>query len=321
VRDENNESDTDEVVVTVESPDYCLTDAICDNNQYCWKESGNCNGAGNCEFHADVLCVMQYDPVCGCDGQTYGSACTTLQHHMNIAHEVTYAAVDSQRQSIAWVKSRTPDGAETVYRSTDFDQESAEVTGAHVRRMDCIDCHNRPTHIYRPPARSVNHVMALGWISPQLPSAKSIAVQALEASYASEEEALAGIRTTIEQEYETRYPEIAQARKGDIDRAISEVQKIYSRNYFPEMQVDWKRFIDNIGHLYYPGCFRCHDGKHVSDAGKVLSRDCNVCHTILSQEFEDGVERVSLGGVDYVHPVDIGDAWKEMNCSDCHAGS
>lgn len=244
-----------------------------------------------------------------------------IHWHMNIAHEVTYAAVDSQRQSIAWVKSKTPDGAETVYRSTDFDQESAEVVGAHVRRMDCIDCHNRPTHIYRPPARSVNHVMALGWISPALPSVKSIAVQALEASYATEEEALAGIRTTIEQEYETRYPEIAQARKAEIDRAISEVQKIYSRNYFPEMQVDWKRFIDNIGHLYYPGCFRCHDGKHVSDAGKVLSRDCNVCHTILSQEFEDGLEQVSLGGVDYVHPVDIGDAWKEMNCSDCHAGS
>ena len=61
------------------------------------------------------------------------------------------------------------------------------------------------------------------------------------------------------------------AKKAEIDRAISEVQKIYARNYFPEMKVDWKRFIDNIGHLYYPGCFRCHDGKHVSDEGKVLS--------------------------------------------------
>ncbi|MBE0558466.1 MAG: hypothetical protein IH628_14670 [Proteobacteria bacterium] len=239
---------------------------------------------------------------------------------MNIAHEVTYAATDTQRQIIAWVKSRTPDGTETVFRNTDIDQEDAQVQNAQIRRMDCIDCHNRPTHIYRPPARSVNHVMTLGWISPELPSVKSIAVQALENEYATEEEALTGIRNMFEQEYLTRYPEIAVAKKGDIERAITEVQKIYSRNYFPEMKVDWKRFIDNIGHLYYPGCFRCHDGRHVSDEGKVLSRNCNVCHTILSQEFDDGRQNVSLGGVDYVHPADIGDAWKVMNCSDCHAG-
>jgi len=243
-----------------------------------------------------------------------------IHWHMNIAHEVTYAAIDTQRQVIAWVKSKTADGVETVYRSTDIDQADEEVKNAPARRMDCIDCHNRPTHIYRPPARSVNHVMALGWINPGLPSVKSIAVQALEQTYATNDEAMAGIRTAFEHEYQSRYPQIAAANKADIDRAIAEVQKIYSRNYFPEMKVDWKRFIDNIGHLYYPGCFRCHDGKHVSDDGKVLSRACNVCHTILSQEFEDGKQRVSLTGVDYVHPVDVGDAWKEMNCSDCHAG-
>jgi nitrate/TMAO reductase-like tetraheme cytochrome c subunit len=244
-----------------------------------------------------------------------------IHWHMNIAHEVTYAAVDSQRQFIAWVRSKTPDGVETMYRNTDMDQDDEDVRAARVRRMDCIDCHNRPTHIYHPPARSVNHVMALGWISPDLPSVKSISVEALESDYATEEEALAGIRSTFEDEYQSRYTEIAEAKKADIERAIQEVQKIYSRNYFPEMKVDWKRFIDNIGHLYYPGCFRCHDGKHVSDNGKVLSRDCSVCHTILSQEFSSGEQSVSLGGVEYVHPVDIGDAWKEMNCSDCHSGN
>jgi hypothetical protein len=84
------------------------------------------------------------------------------------------------------------------------------------------------------------------------------------------------------------------------------------------MKVNWKNFNDNIGHLYYPGCFRCHDGKHVSDEGKVLSKDCNVCHTILAQKFEQDTLRLSLSGVDYKHPVDVGDAWKETNCSDCH---
>jgi hypothetical protein len=161
--------------------------------------------------------------------------------------------------------------------------------------------------------------MKSGRIDPKLPSVKSIAVGALEEEYVTKEAALEGIRGAIRDFYESDYPEIL-AEKGDaVELAIEEVQKIYSRNYFPEMKVDWRNFIDNIGHLYYPGCFRCHDGAHVSEEGKVLSRDCNACHTILAQEFEKGSQRLSMGGVEYVHPVDIGGMWKEVNCSDCHA--
>lgn len=108
--------------------------------------------------------------------------------------------------------------------------------------------------------------------------------------------------------------------KADIDTAIERLKKIYSRNFFPEMRVSWKQYPNNIGHLYAPGCFRCHDGKHVGDNGKVLSRDCNACHVILAQKLDHDKLRVSLEGINYRHPVDIGDAWKEMNCSDCHGG-
>ncbi|MCK5571640.1 MAG: cytochrome c3 family protein, partial [Bacteroidetes bacterium] len=211
------------------------------------------------------------------------------------------------------------DGTVTVFRTSDAD-ELLKGTGQEgdMREMDCIDCHNRPTHIYRPPGRSVNQALSLGWIDPDLPSVKSIAVEVLEQEYSTKDEGLQAIRETIEEFYESEYPEVIDGRREAVDRAIEEVQKIFSRNYFPEMKVDWRRFIDNIGHLYYPGCFRCHDGAHVSDDGKVLSRDCNVCHTILAQDSEQGLERISLGGVEYVHPEDIGDIWKEMNCSDCH---
>jgi hypothetical protein len=112
---------------------------------------------------------------------------------------------------------------------------------------------------------------------------------------------------------------VAATQHAAIEQAIGEVRKIYARNYFPEMQVSWRRFPDNIGHMYYPGCFRCHDGKHLSEEGKVLSRDCNTCHTILAEELSNDKLRLSLDGVEYKHPVDIGDAWKETNCSDCHS--
>ncbi len=242
-----------------------------------------------------------------------------IHWHMNIAHEVTYKALDRERQVIPWVRSRTPDGTETIYRSTEVDVPEDSLAAAFTRRMDCIDCHNRPTHIYHPPARSVNHVMSLGWISPSLPSVKSVSVEALEAGYETRQGALDTIRLTMEGYYRDNHPEVFETKKPTLDSAIAEVQKIYNRNYFPEMKTDWKKFPDNLGHLYYNGCFRCHDGKHVNEAGKVLSKDCNTCHTILSQKFEDDTLRISLEGVDYRHPVDIGDAWKEMNCSDCHA--
>ena len=241
-----------------------------------------------------------------------------IHWHMNIANEVTYAALDPQRQVIPWVRSKKPDGTITIYRSTELPSDEDTLKKAQMRRMDCIDCHNRPTHIYHPPARSVNHIMSLGWIDPKLPNVKSVCVTALDAPYSTKKAGLDSIRLAIEEYYKTNYPEVAASRGQTIDSAVTEVQRIYSRNYFPEMKVSWKKFNDNLGHMYYPGCFRCHDGKHVSEDGKVLSRDCNVCHTILAQQFEKDTLRVSLGGIEYRHPVDIGDAWKDTNCSDCH---
>jgi len=241
-----------------------------------------------------------------------------IHWHMNIANEVTYVALDSQRQIIPWVRSKGPDGTITVYRNTEMDVSDDSLSRGFTRRMDCIDCHNRPTHIYHPPARSVNHVMALGWIDTSLPNVKSVSVKALDAPYATKQGGLDSIRIAVEEYYRTNFPGLAVSGKAAIDRTVDELQKIYGRNYFPEMRVSWKKFTDNLGHLYYPGCFRCHDGKHVSADGKVLSRDCNTCHTILAQQFEKDTLRLSLGGIPYRHPLDIGDAWKETNCSDCH---
>jgi hypothetical protein len=241
-----------------------------------------------------------------------------IHWHMNIAHEVTYVPIDTQRQVIPWVKVRDAEGRERIYRSTESNLNEEELKKYKTRRMDCIDCHNRPSHIYRPAARSVNHVMALGWVDPSLPYIKSTAIKALDIDYSSKQVALDSIKQIIEEYYRTSYPLIAKEKKASISRAVEEIQKIYSRNYFPSMGVSWKNFPDNIGHMYYLGCFRCHDGKHTSDDGRVLSRDCNACHTILAQQFEQGKQRISLAGIEYRHPVDIGDAWKEMNCSDCH---
>jgi NapC/NirT cytochrome c family, N-terminal region len=241
-----------------------------------------------------------------------------IHWHMNLANELLYVPADTQRQVIPWVRTKSGDGTVRIFRSTDATISDSALQTMAKRRMDCIDCHNRPTHIYHPPARSVNHVLSMGWIDPKLPEAKATAVKGLEAPYATRQGGLDSISLAIHEKYDRDYPAVAAAKKAEIDRMVEEVQKIFERNYFPEMRVSWKKFPNNIGHLYYPGCFRCHDGKHVSDDGKVLTRECNVCHTILAQQFQRDTLRLSLNGVEYRHPVDIGDAWKENNCSDCH---
>jgi hypothetical protein len=160
--------------------------------------------------------------------------------------------------------------------------------------------------------------MADGRIGSDLPEVKRVAVDALRQRYKSERDAKNRIRRSMEEFYRKQYPEVLSGKRAEVERAVKEVQQIYSRNYFPRMRASWKAFQDNLGHMYYLGCFRCHDGKHVSDDGKVLSKDCQVCHTIISQQTGDQKPQSSLSGVAFRHPADIGDVWKETNCSNCH---
>jgi hypothetical protein len=103
-----------------------------------------------------------------------------------------------------------------------------------------------------------------------------------------------------------------------VNRAISEVQRIFRTNFFPEMKVDWRTHNNNIGHFYYPGCFRCHDGQHSSADGKTIRKDCDICHTVIGQE-EGGQPMASIQSVGFKHPVDLGDM-TAVNCTDCHTG-
>jgi hypothetical protein len=239
---------------------------------------------------------------------------------MYIANSISYVARDRQRLDIPYVESRAPDGKVTVYRTTDNPPTDDEVRRMKKHTVDCIDCHNRPTHVFRNPAQSVNGALAQNWMNPALPQVKRLCVEMLEKPYKTEAEALRQIAGGIEGFYQAQYPQVYAAQRKDVDDAVKQTQRIYSLNYFPEMRVSWKAFPDHIGHMYAPGCFRCHDGKHVSSTGKTLTNDCNTCHTILSQKSGNDKATVSLTGQPFRHPGNVGDAWKMMPCSDnaCH---
>lgn len=239
-------------------------------------------------------------------GQTVG-----IHWHMNIANEVTYVAADTQRQVIPYVRVHNrKTGQVTEYRAEDSKLTDAQIAAAPKRIMDCVDCHNRPTHIYRSPDAAVDKALRAGRIDRSLPFIKQQAVTVLAADYASTAEAVPAIRAGLETFYKDNHPEVYAAKRQQISGAAAEVQQIFKTTRFPEMKVDWRTHADNVGHMRTQGCFRCHDDQHVSRDGKRLSKDCNLCHTVLT---------ASGTTAEFEHPIDLGDM-RAVNCSDCHTG-
>jgi nitrate/TMAO reductase-like tetraheme cytochrome c subunit len=247
-----------------------------------------------------------------------GPAGGGIHWHMNIANKVEYYATDEKRQNIPWVRVTSQDGKVTEYTLKDNPPKPEEIAKADKRRMDCVDCHNRPTHIYVPPDLSVDRAMALNVIDPTLPYIKQQGVQVLTADYKTSAEAQKTIAEKINAFYQEKYPQIASSKPQTIKAASAELQRIYGTTFFPEMHVNWQTHPNNVGHFYSSGCFRCHDGNHVSAEGKVISKDCNSCHTLAAQE--EGKETLAaIPNQQFKHPVDIGDL-NAVNCSDCHSG-
>ena len=244
-----------------------------------------------------------------------------IHWHMNIANKVEYIATDEARQKIAWIRFTDTKGNVTIYRDSAQPLTPEQIAAGPLRRMDCIDCHNRPTHIYNSPNRAVNLAMSTGRIDPAIPFIKKQAVQALTKEYKTTDEALGAIDDQLNTYYRSQQEGFVQQHPETIQTAIAEVQKVYRNNFFPEMKVNWRTYPNNIGHTIFPGCFRCHDGKHVSEEGKPISHDCNACHTILGQGNGTKLTQLSPQGLAFEHPADIGDIWKEMNCFECHNGA
>ncbi len=192
-----------------------------------------------------------------------------IHWHANPDNVIDYIYTDERRLVIPWIKVTSKDGKETIFRSKNSNFDEKNFNKDNLRTMDCIDCHNRPSHIYHQPDKMINEMLANEKMDETLPYIKSISVEALEDNYYSKEQAFENIQQRITNFYISNYPEVYKSKKDIIQSNIEIVKNIYSRNYFPYMNANWKHFPDNISHVYTPGCFRCHDGNHVSDDGKV----------------------------------------------------
>jgi hypothetical protein len=237
-----------------------------------------------------------------------------IHWHMEGINTVEYIASNRARSVIPWIRVTDQKGNITIYETKKKEERLTpdQTTTLTKRKMDCIDCHNRPSHRYLSPYQALDIALFEGKINSSIPNIKTAASKLLVYKYETEAQAHAAINKGLRE----KYPDLKE-----LDATISEVQRIYSRNFFPEMSVRWAEYPNLIGHKITAGCFRCHDGEHVSTSGKTIRKDCNLCHTILAQGPGAQLDAMTSNGLEFKHPEDIENAWKTDRCDTCHTGA
>jgi len=200
---------------------------------------------------------------------------------------VSYLATDTKRQEIPWVSYRNEDGTVTEYASTETPPKADLVAHGERRTMDCMDCHNRPTHTYDIPENAVNREMAAGRISPALPFIHKLAIDLLKRNYPSRLAAQTELPEALREYYRKNYFAVYNSQRAEIEEAAKGILYIYQGNVFPEMNITWGTYPNNLGHNDFPGCFRCHDGNHKAKGGGEITQDCNACHSLLAMDEPD----------------------------------
>ncbi len=235
-----------------------------------------------------------------------------IHWHAGQDERVEYYAVDEKRQEIPWMRvTNTKDGTSRIFRTDEF---KGEPPANKIRVMDCIDCHNRPAHVFPTANDAVENALARGALPSTLPNIKRVAVQAMTQKEITTTDAAP---QKIAEFLRAKYTDPALA--APLATAVPAVQAIFSTTIFPERKADWTVYPNNNGHKDWPGCFRCHDDKHKNPVGeKPKGSDCASCHTIIAQGKGTDLALLDGKGLKFAHPDGELDA--ELSCTDCHNG-
>jgi hypothetical protein len=201
--------------------------------------------------------------------------------HVGADNQVRYASEDDERRVMLWVEARASDGGWIRYEDPG---RIAEPSGdEHVRVMDCVDCHNRVTHIYEGPEDAVDRLIAEGAIDRRIPFARRTSLEALTGSWRDHEMAMAGIERELLRTTEEVDPKAFVSLQPELDAAVEALQHTYERNVHERMEVSWGAYPSHLGHPHdRAGCMRCHHEDMVDAEGQAIPYECDLCHDILA---------------------------------------
>ncbi len=263
----------------------------------------------------NVALLMKIGPEFSPMGLTEG-----IHWHINNNFRIEYISSSRNRESIPWVKLTNLKTGEV---KTFIDQENPlnkeAMDTLELRSMDCMDCHNRPSHLYK----SAPDYIDIGLISGMLPKniayIKKAAMEALKNPFPDKETAMKDIETKILGFYKAEHPEILKLNELAIRKAIKDIQGEYNLNAFPYMRADASQYLNHIGHLESEGCFRCHSDRHKTAKGESISRNCNLCHTIIAQGTTGTIANATINStLEFQHPTELKGKSKTAFCSECH---
>lgn len=214
------------------------------------------------------------------------------------------------------------DGSYTEYVDVEAGFDPASVDEEALKPIDCITCHNRVTHNFEFPQNSVDDAMARGTISPSIPEIRKRAAVVLSAEYKTHDDAFKAIDQLEEYYKGTDY---YSGNKELVTEAITEIKAIYNRTVFHDQEVTWNTHPNNLGHVDTPGCFRCHDGKHLNQEDQAIRLECNLCHSIPvvagKQDFVANIE-ISRGVEPESHLnanwISLHNQSINSTCENCH---
>ncbi len=241
--------------------------------------------------------------------------------HWHIVNKVEYYATDDLSQNIPYVRVYNDDGTTTEYVDVQSGFNPQSIDASKLKTMDCITCHNRVTHDFMPPAQSVDLAMSRGLIDPGIPDIHLKAVELLNVKYATRQDAMDAIAGLDRYYQNSTY----KGHEDKIQAAIRAIQDIYDNTVFLDQKVDWTTYPNNLGHIDSPGCFRCHDGKHLNSSQQAIRLECNLCHSIPvvsgPQAFVTNIE-VSRGPEPDTHRnpnwISLHNKSIDSSCRACH---
>ena len=246
--------------------------------------------------------------------------------HWHVENRILYYASDPLLQeNIPYIRVYNSDGTYTEYTDIASSFNPGDLQESDLREMDCVTCHNRVTHLVPMPDDQIDAALSRGFIDHTIPDIRNKGIEVLSATYTSQQEGLNGI-AGLENYYTAYYPDYYAAHTEAIQSAITYIQNIYTTSVNLDQMSDWNTHPNNIGHMNFPGCFRCHDGKHMDSQQRAIRLECNLCHTIPvvagPSNFVADIE-ISRGPEPQSH---LNPNWIVMHnqvfdqsCSDCHS--
>jgi nitrate/TMAO reductase-like tetraheme cytochrome c subunit len=264
----------------------------------------------NTEWNIQLL--MKTGPEHKALGQSEG-----IHWHINPDVQIEYSS-NWKRDTIVEVKYTNLSTGETITYKDSQAEDYPEESVVETRTMDCLDCHNRPSHDYLSPSHFIDHSIAAGDISSEIPEIKSIAMGILAREFPTKDSAMNYISARVNRYYNKNYEELVDTNRAALDQAIAAIQDGYKENIFPFMKAQWRAYPNYMGHVESMGCYRCHNNTFESDEGRVISKDCTLCHSIKAQGPAGAMEYANGdSSLIFNHPYEMND-WEEIACFACH---